>query len=308
VLTVNAQVYVASTNTISGSTVMVPIRLEALGTESGLQFSLAYDSTGLMFLGVDDPSVLVTTNLLNPGTVGFNFHKGAGYPAGDQLLANVLFLAQATASNRVNNITFGAVPVAQVTVDNSLNLITNVTYAGGSVLVAPQTNTPPTLAPVANQTIGVGVTMIITNLATDTNVPVQTLNFSLLTAPTNAALDANGGVLTWRPLVTQANTINPFSVVVADNGTPSLSATQSFVVSVTNLVTPVVSAVAPIAGQLVLQVNGASGPDYQIQSSTDLVNWTGVFTTNSPAIPFVWTNNNTGSPMNFFRVQAGPPF
>jgi hypothetical protein len=108
--------------------------------------------------------------------------------------------------------------------------------------------------------------------------------------------------------MTQANTTNPFTVVVADNGTPSLSTTQSFVVSVTNLVNPMVSSVTPIAGQLVLQVNGASGPDYQIQSSTNLVNWRGVFTTNSPTMPFVWTNNTTGSPMNFFRVQPGPPF
>ena len=171
-------------------------------------------------------------------------------------------------------------------------------------------NTPPTLAAIGNQTIGVGVTLNITNAATDSDVPAQTLTFSLLTAPTNAVIGTNNGVLTWRPLVTQANTTNPFTLMVADNGTPSMSATQSFMVTVTNLVQPQFSPVLLMSGgQLVLQVNGAGGPDYQIQASTNLVNWSAVFTTNSPAMPFVWTNNITdGPPNNFFRINVGPPF
>jgi hypothetical protein len=87
-----------------------------------------------------------------------------------------------------------------------------------------------------------------------------------------------------------------------------MSATQSFVVTVTNLAKPVISSVTPLASQLVLQVNGASGPDYQIQSSTNLINWSAVYTTNAPAMPFAWTNSTTGSPLNFFRILAGPPF
>ena len=57
-------------------------------------------------------------------------------------------------------------------------------------------------------------------------------------AVTNAAIDAGSGVFTWRPLVTQANTTNPFAVVVTDNGTPNLSATQSFNVTVNPLTLP----------------------------------------------------------------------
>ncbi len=169
-------------------------------------------------------------------------------------------------------------------------------------------NTPPMLAAITNRTIGVGVTLNVTNSATDNDVPIQTLTYSLLTAPTNATLNASSGVLTWRPLVTQANTTNLFTVKVADNGTPSLSATQSFEVVVSPLVQPQLSTASLIGGQLVLQVNGANGPDYQIQSSTNLLNWSPVFTTNSPAVPFVWTNNVTSSRLNFFRVLVGPPF
>jgi hypothetical protein len=168
-------------------------------------------------------------------------------------------------------------------------------------------NTPPVLAAVTNWTIGVGVTLSITNSATDSDVPTQTLAFSLLAAPTNAVLNTNSGVLTWRPLVTQANSTNTFTVKVADNGAPSQSATQSFIVTVSPLASPQISAVSLSAGQLVLQVSGSSGPDYQIQASTNLVNWGPVFTTNSPAMPFTWTTGITGPSAQFFRILVGPP-
>lgn len=168
------------------------------------------------------------------------------------------------------------------------------------------TNTPPTLAIITNRIIGVGVTLSVTPSANDVDVPAQTLKFSLPTAPVNATINTNTGVLLWRPLVTQANSSNQFRVVVTDNGTPSLSATQSFSVSVNALQPPALSSLFASGGQLVWQVNGDRGPDYQIQSSTNLINWSAVFTTNSPPMPLVWTNNSS-APMNFFRVQVGPP-
>jgi regulation of enolase protein 1 (concanavalin A-like superfamily)/fibronectin type 3 domain-containing protein len=166
--------------------------------------------------------------------------------------------------------------------------------------------TPPTLAPIANQNIGAGVTLTITNVATDTNLPAPLLTFSLLSAPTNAAIDSASGLLTWRPLVTQANATNSFTVMVADDGTPSLSATQSFLVTVNPLALPLISQPSVSDGQFVLQVNGDSGPDYQIQASTNLSDWTTIFSTNSPAMPFFWTNQISTDPMNFYRVIVGP--
>jgi hypothetical protein len=183
----------------------------------------------------------------------------------------------------------------------------NIDYV--ELIGAAVENTPPTLAAITNQTIGAGVTLSITNAATDTDVPAQTLTYSLSAAPTNAAIHPNTGVLTWRPLVTQSNSTNSFTVVVADNGTPSLSATQNFVVTVSPLAPPQFSTPSFSGGQLIAQVNGDSGPDYQFQSSTNLVNWNVVYTTNSPPIPFLWTHNVTnGLPAEFFRILAGPPF
>lgn len=169
-------------------------------------------------------------------------------------------------------------------------------------------NTAPDLAAIEDRTLGVGEILNLTNSVTDTDVPAQTMTFSLLSAPANAVLNASSGVLTWRPLVMQANTTNPFSIRVEDSGIPSLSATQSFVVTVNPLAQPQLTPVTLSGDQLVLQVAGAVGPDYQVQVSSNLVDWSAVVTTNSPAMPFIWTNSTTGLPMNFFRILVGPPF
>jgi hypothetical protein len=169
-------------------------------------------------------------------------------------------------------------------------------------------NTSPTLAAISNRTIGAGITLNITNSATDIDSPAQTLAYSLPTRPVNASINASNGVIVWRPDVTQANAIYPFSVVVTDNGTPSLSATQNFSVTVTALQQPAISSLSAGVGKLAFQVNGDSGPDYQIQSSTNLTHWIAVFTTNSPPLPFSWTNSDFSSPAKFFRAKAGPPF
>ena len=137
---------------------------------------------------------------------------------------------------------------------------------------------------------------------------MQTLTFTLPVAPTNASIGSASGVLTWRPLVTQAGTTNPFSVVVTDSGTPSLSTTQNFSVIVNRLTTPRLTLPSLTAGQFSLSVTGQIGPDYAIQHSTNLLNWDTPWTTNPAAMPFTWqTTNTSGQPVQFFRIMVGPP-
>ena len=100
-------------------------------------------------------------------------------------------------------------------------------------------NQPPVLSAISNQTIMAGRTLLVTNSATDADIPAQTLTFSLLTAPTNAAINASSGLFTWRPTIAQSPSTQTVAVVVADNGTPIMSATQSFTVTVTNPAVPV---------------------------------------------------------------------
>ena len=150
-------------------------------------------------------------------------------------------------------------------------------------------------------------TPIGTAIATDTNQPTPALTFNLLSAPTNAALGSMNGAFSWRPLVSQANTTNPITLMVTASGSYPLSATQSFTVTVNPLVQPTVSSVGWNNGQFSLQISGQSGPDYAVLSSTDLLNWTVLLETNSPTLPLQWVDTNASDSVRFYRILTGPP-
>jgi pectate lyase len=189
-------------------------------------------------------------------------------------------------------------------------VVTNTAGTAGSahaLLTVTTANTAPTLSPVPDTNIIAGVTLNVTNVATDPDLPSQTLTFSLLSAPGNATLDATSGVFSWRPLISQAGTTNLITEKVADNGTPILSATQSFNVIVSAPANPQTPAFAFNNGQFSLTITGDAGPDYIVQASTNLTDWAGVFTNPSPVLPFVW-NDSAASDFSqrFYRIQLGP--
>src|ERR1035437_1713327 len=176
---------------------------------------------------------------------------------------------------------------------------TNVTF------IVTVTNTPPVLSPISNRVVNAGVTLAITNVATDSDTPAQTLTFNLLTAPTGAVLNANSGIFTWRPAVAQANTTNLTTLKVTDSGTPPLSATQSFSIVVNPLARPVLGLARLTNGFWKLNVTGPAGPDYSIQGASNLVNWTALTVSNSATLPFTWIDSNN-VPAWFYRVLLGP--
>ena len=86
-----------------------------------------------------------------------------------------------------------------------------------------------------------------------------------------------------------------------------MSATQSFSVVVNPLSAPALPSVSFSNGQFGFQVSGQAGPDYAIQTSTNLTQWSAVFTTNSPAMPFSWQDIAATNAAGFYRVVVGPP-
>jgi hypothetical protein len=97
---------------------------------------------------------------------------------------------------------------------------------------ASSVNTPPSLVPIADATIDEGALFSVLPNAIDTDLPRQTLSFSLLQSPPGATIDGAGGFIRWQTGEAQGGASYPFTLVVADNGLPSLSATQSFTVFV----------------------------------------------------------------------------
>ncbi len=96
------------------------------------------------------------------------------------------------------------------------------------------TNQPPVLAAIPNQSILAGRTLLVTNLASDPNIPSRPLTFSLLNPPAGASINSTSGLFTWRPVIAQSPSTQTVSVVVSDNGVPPLSAAQSFTATVTS--------------------------------------------------------------------------
>ncbi len=171
-------------------------------------------------------------------------------------------------------------------------------------------STPPTLAPVANRSIDVGFTLMITNTATDANQPPPTLAFNFLNAPTNATLtplNNTDAVFAWRPMVSQASTTNLITVQVAENGAPNLGATNNFVIVVNPLTLPKISSINVSDAGISLEVDGGQGPDYTLLTSTNLMSgWQVIGITNSPGMPLSLEVSNSAAPMRFYRIQIGP--
>jgi len=167
-------------------------------------------------------------------------------------------------------------------------------------------NQPPTPGAIPDVFMVAGQTLVLTNTASDPDVPPQTLTFTLIDGPEGAAVDPVTGVLTWASTLAHANTTNLVTVRVTDDGTPSLSGTTTFNIFVRSPVTPVLSRPVVNAGSLVFAVEGDPGLTYAIRSSTNLVDWSTHSVTNPPEIPFsVSLPGPPGDPHTFYRVEIG---
>ncbi len=103
-------------------------------------------------------------------------------------------------------------------------------------ITVADTNTPPVLAAIDDQTIGEGNELSLLVTATDADDPPNTLTFLLDSgAPAGAAIDPESGLFTWTPSESQGPGTYEITVRVIDNGSPPLSDTATFQVTVTDV-------------------------------------------------------------------------
>ncbi len=98
-------------------------------------------------------------------------------------------------------------------------------------------NSTPVLPHQSNRTVNELAQLIVTNTATDLDVPGNGLAYFLLTGPPGASIDSSG-VVTWTPTEAQGPSTNTVVTVVTDDGIPPLSATNAFDVVVTEVNLP----------------------------------------------------------------------
>jgi hypothetical protein len=178
--------------------------------------------------------------------------------------------------------------------NSAIYFMTNTTPRAQNFIQLP--NTPPTMALIGNKIVDEGNLLSFTAVASDTNVPAQTLAFSLDPgAPTGASINPGTGLFGWTPTEAQGPGIYPVTIRVTDNGSPSLSATQRISITVNEVnnapvLAPIVSRTIN-EGTLLVVTNSATDSDtppqtltfslgsgfpsgMTIDPGTGLINWT----------------------------------
>ncbi len=177
-------------------------------------------------------------------------------------------------------------------------------YKAGAV--APAGNTPPVLAGISDRTVHAGAKLVITNSASDADLPPNVLTFSLTLAPAHAAIDQFSGLFTWTPLDAQAPSTNAVTVRVTDDGTPNLSDSKSFNIIV--VARPSIAATMN-AGNPTLSWSAIPGKSYRIQYKNQLTesDWSdlpGDILANGAMAS--QTDHLGASPQRFYRIVALP--
>ncbi len=175
---------------------------------------------GYLVVWADDEATQNSTNRAD-------LHAGFALSKGGEALG--LFAADGTT---IDAITFGA-QTSDVTggryPDGTANIFPMTLPTPGAANFLP--NTAPTLTPINPQSVTLGQTLVFTASAADADVPAQMLTFSLgAGSPPGAAINSASGQFTWTPGI--APVTNSVNIIVTDNGVPSLSATQAFLVTV----------------------------------------------------------------------------
>jgi hypothetical protein len=218
---------------------------------------------------VNEGSALVFTNsATDPNGDSLTFSLDPGSPAGAGVNpATGVFSwtpteAQGPATNSIT---------VRVTDNGSPPLSATKTFS----VVVNEVNQAPVLAAISNRTVYAGMTLTITNSATDADIPANTLTYSLDPgAPAGAAIDPVTGVFTWQPPGALANTTTNITVRVTDNGSPPLHDTKSFAVTVAPA--PVIQEISLSNNFVTITWTAIAGQTYRLEYRTDLIGngWT----------------------------------
>lgn len=98
-------------------------------------------------------------------------------------------------------------------------------------VVVREVNHPPAIVPIDDQLVRAGATLTLQLTPLDSDWPAQAVAFALLSGPGGATLSA-AGLFAWTPPWTSPAGAHEFAVRIADNGSPPLAATQTFLVVV----------------------------------------------------------------------------
>jgi len=157
-------------------------------------------------------------------------------------VSNGSLFSSSPALDSSGNLTFTPAAGQFGTSTVTVNIMDNGLTANGGVdtssnisfdIIVQEVNDAPVLTAIGAQSVDELTQLSFTALATDANVPAQTLTFSLSGAPAGAVI-TNGGQFTWTPTEAQGTTGTfMFDVIVTDDGSNPANLTDSETITVT---------------------------------------------------------------------------
>jgi len=184
----------------------------------------------------------------------------------------------------------------------------NLSATNSFTVVVKAIHNGPVLPSQNNQTINELATLVVTNTASDADVPALTLSYLLTNAPAGATISTNG-IISWTPTQAQAPSTNSIMTIVTDSGTPALSATNSFTVTVRMLPGPMIISIQLANGSATITWSAVSGQSYMLQYKSDLGDsaWTDLPPDVEASGPSASTTDAYGSAsQRFYRVMLLP--
>jgi len=171
-------------------------------------------------------------------------------------------------------------------------------------------NQPPVFLATADQTISPGDTLVLTNKATDPDLPAQVLTFALVSGPAGVSIQPSTGVLSWSAPTNQPLGSYPVVLKVTDNGAPPLSATNTFHITVAPKGGGSPATLTPVGlsgTDFKVQIKGTPNAQYTLQWSSDLKHWTdlGSVTLSASGTATFTDSTSSGSKVRFYRATTG---
>ena len=129
-------------------------------------------------------------------------------------------------------------------------------------------NSRPLFSPVTNRVVLPGQRVVSTTRALDPDAPPQTLTYTLVNGPTNSGIVP--GAFFWQVPASQPPGNQIVTLHVTDNGTPPLSDTVTFVLTVAAIgdrtleVGPIIESLATVSGQATFTIQTTPGRTYRV--------------------------------------------
>jgi len=170
-----------------------------------------------------------------------------------------------------------------------------------------EVNRPPILTAIGSQAVAQQTLLTFNTVATDPDIPANTLSYSLDEgAPTGAAIHPTTGVFTWTPSSIQPPGLYSVTLIVSDNGSPALNASETVQITVRAPDALLIQSVdAAPNGTVTIAWNSQVGRQYRLEfkDSVQSPSWSIAGDYTATTTTTTATHTTTGSPQRLYRVR-----